>query len=134
MAQVRDANLKDKLDFRLRFSEDKLALAKILLQNNKANDAVLYAYLTIFYAMRAFLVHGEHDSDNFEEILSLYEKYYKEKAPFSLDISPILERSLNFKQQMSQDDSAVIPLEEARQCIDYAGQVLQEVKNYINKG
>lgn len=134
MSQVSDANLQNKLEFRLRFSEDKLALAKILLQSEKANDAVLYAYLTVFYAMRAFLIHSDDDSDNFEEIISLYEKYYKEKAPFSLDISSILERSLGFKQKMSHNETAMIPLEEARQCVEYAGQVLQEVKNYINKG
>ncbi len=123
--------LKEKLQFRIKFSEDKLAVGKLLLKNNKANDAVLYGYLSIFYAIRALLIHDDRDSDDFQEIIALFEKYYGDQAVFTLDIPNIMKNSKDFRDKIESDETVVIHIQDAEQCLEYAEKVLQQVKSHL---
>jgi uncharacterized protein (UPF0332 family) len=76
--------------FRAEQSHEKMVLSRNLLQKGDYLNALIQAYLSIFYSVRLLLLDDSNDSDDFNRIIELSKRYYNPTGWISLNMSELL--------------------------------------------
>ena len=120
--------MMDKIrEFRLKQSEEKIGIAKHLLSKGDCKNAVVQAYLSIFYATRILLLDKGQDSDDFEKIVELSRAYFQPSGWLSMDIGSLLEQGRTYHDQMDKNCLGDISQDEVKKFIENAELVRERV-------
>lgn len=122
-----DEPIQQTLKFRISQSEEKLKLAAIMLSKEQYNDAVIYSYLSMFYSVRVLLLNRTGDTDDYEKILDLAEKYYDPSGWTSIDVISLLKEAKAFKEKIEETPGIKITKDDGEKFYNKAVAVLQEV-------
>ncbi|HNR89325.1 MAG TPA: HEPN domain-containing protein [Spirochaetota bacterium] len=126
-----EASTEKTIHFRLEKSQEKLVQSDLMLQKGLYNDALLYSYLSMFYAIRVLLINHETDSDDEERIMKLAEQYFEPAGWESIDVIAVLKESKKFKDSIEKTPGIKIGREEADRLYRNAEQILAEVKRTV---
>jgi uncharacterized protein (UPF0332 family) len=114
-------------EFRLKQSEEKIAIAKRLFAKGDCRNAVVQAYLSIFYAARILLLEQGEDSDNFDKIVELSRKYFQPSGWLSVDIGTMLEQGRSYHEKIEKNCLGEVELTEVKQFIENADKIREAV-------
>lgn len=114
-------------EFRLKQSEEKLAIARRLFDKGDCRNAVVQAYLSIFYSARILLLEQGHDSDDFEKIVELTRAYFQPSGWLSVDLGTLLEQGRSYHDKLETNCLGDIDQTEVKQFLDNAGKVREAV-------
>lgn len=126
-----DPSLDKTIHFRLEKSTEKLEQAELMLQKGLFNDALLYSYLSMFYAIRVLLINHDVDSDDEERIMNLAEQYFEPAGWESIDVVAVLKESKQFKDRIEKSPGVRITREEADRFYRNAAHINHEVKRIM---
>ena len=110
-------------EFRLKQSSEKIDIAKRLLGKGDCGNAVVQAYLSLFYSVRLLLLDKNEDSDDFEKIVDLARKYFQPSGWLSVDAGTLLEKGRSYQDRMEQKCKDPVPDTEAKSFIDNAEKI-----------
>ena len=119
--------IEKKMNFRLEQSREKLDLSRVMLDKGCFNDSVIYSYLSLFYSVRALLIKQNEDSDDYDTMLELLDRYYEPSGWSSLNIPGILKESKGFSEQAEKSSGIHVTKDDAERMHRNAERVLDEV-------
>ncbi|MGL4369604.1 MAG: HEPN domain-containing protein, partial [Spirochaetota bacterium] len=90
-------------EFRLRQSSEKIDIAKRLLSKGDCSNAVVQAYLSLFYSVRLLLLDKNEDSDDFEKIVELARKYFQPSGWLTVDAGTLLEKGRSYQDRIDRN-------------------------------
>ena len=114
-------------EFRLKQSEEKLAIARRLFDKGDCRNAVVQAYLSIFYSARILLLEQGHDSDDFEKIVELSRAFFQPSGWLSVDLGTLLEQGRLYHEKLERNCLGEIEQTEVKQFLENAGKVRDAV-------
>lgn len=114
-------------EFRLKQSDEKIGIAKKLFEKGDYGNAIVQAYLSIFYAARVVLLEKGQDSDDSEKIVTLSREYFQPSGWLSIDIAALLEKGRTYHDQLEKNCLGTIPKDEVKQFIDNAVKIQMEI-------
>ncbi len=124
-------NKKEYIALRLGLAEDKIKVAKLLLDNNEYRDAISRAYYAVFYAAKAFLLSKDQDPSSHKGVDILFRKFCtahkKPDVSFAKMLSVMREARLNADYK----EKTTISFEDAREAIDMAASFIKEIESLI---
>lgn len=127
-----DADLLKRQNFRIEQSETKLRSADRMIKNNNFNDAVVFSYMAMFYAMRTLLLEEDIDTDNISKIIEIYKKYYDQTIWAGVDIVAIIRECKQYKDEIEQASGTIVTGKEAKKYFESASSILEEIKAIIS--
>ena len=116
-------NAEKTREFRLKQSSEKIDISKRLLQKGDCKNAVVQAYLSMFYSVRILLLEKNEDSDDFTKIVELARKYFQPSGWLSVDIGTILEKGRSYHDSMSNNCLEEISSDETKGFIETAEKI-----------
>ncbi len=126
-----DPSQRKKIAFRLQQSEEKLRLSTLMLRKSHFNDSLLYSYLSLFYSIRILLVEKGEDSDDYNRIHELTEKYFNPTGWTGVHISDIMKEAKEFKDKIEENPGMKVTKSEAEKFNKNAAMVLEEIKSQL---
>jgi uncharacterized protein (UPF0332 family) len=126
-----DSSIDKTIHFRLEKCKEKLDQSELMLDKGFYNDALLYSFLSIFYAIRLMLIDHDVDSDDEEKILEIAEHYYEPAGWDLIDVVAVLRESKKFKDRIEKTPGITVSREEAERFFKNAQQVYTEVSKKI---
>jgi uncharacterized protein (UPF0332 family) len=120
-------------DFRIEQSKEKLKLSSIMINRGLYNDAITYAYLSMFYAVRILLIDKNNDSDNYDKIIELIEIYYEPSGWTTLNILPIVKETKEYKDSIDSDISVKVSRADAERFYKNAEDIFEKILSLTSK-
>ncbi|MDY6969615.1 MAG: HEPN domain-containing protein [Spirochaetota bacterium] len=122
-----DEYLKNKIDFRLKQSREKLRLSSIMFKKGLNYKSLVFSYLAMFYAVRLLLINSKVDSDDHTKIIELIRGYLEPKGWISIEVFQSLQQTNNSDVKTENDLDNQVSKEKAEEFLTNAGLVLEEV-------
>lgn len=123
-----DNELQKKRQFRIEQSEEKLRISEQMIKRTNYNDAVVFSYLAMFYAMRTLLLEKHTDTDNISKIIEIYEKYYSQTVWADIDIVAVIKECKQFKDKIENTPGIIVSKDDANKYFNSAQSILKEIK------
>lgn len=114
-------------EFRLKQSEEKIGIAKRLFDKGDYGNAIVQAYLSIFYSARVVLLEKGQDSDDSDKIVTLSREYFQPSGWLTMDITALLQKGHTYHAQLKKNCLGTISKEESKQFIDNAVAIQKEI-------
>jgi uncharacterized protein (UPF0332 family) len=86
----------------------------------------------MFYSVRILLIEKNVDSDDYEKILELIEKYYEPTGWMDVNIIEILSEAKVYKEKIEKDKGVLISKDEADKFLNNANLILKQVLKISN--
>lgn len=123
-------NIEKTRQFRFDQSKDKLMLAKGLYKKGDYSNSLIQSYLSLFYSVRILLLDKDSDSDDFEKITSLAERYLQPAGWISFDIAAVLREGRLHKQRLEMQLSVDVNENDAKRFVEQAETVFKEISSH----
>lgn len=104
-----------------------------LLENKSFIGATNRFYYAAFYAARALLATKELDSSKHTGVISLFNQHFVKTNIMKLEVSKILQKSFEIRQDTDYEDFAEIAAEEVICLREEVSIFIKEVENALNK-
>jgi uncharacterized protein (UPF0332 family) len=122
------------IEFRIHQSRDKLNLSESLIKRGMYNDSITCSYLSIFYSARVLLIHSDRDSDSYDDIINIFENYYKPAGWLSTDILAVLKESKNYRDIAESGRGITVSKDDAEKFYNTAKNLLDDVIRNVPPG
>ena len=122
-----DEYLKNKIDFRLKQSREKLRLSSIMFKKGLNYKSLIFSYLAMFYAVRLLLINSNVDSDDHTKIIELIRGYLEPKGWTSIEVFQSLQQTNDSDDTIEDNLNNQVSKEKAKELLTNAELVLNEV-------
>ena len=112
-------------------ADEDLETARILLDKDKCRAANNRAYYAIFHCLRAVLALDKYDSSKHSGIISEFRKKYMKEHILPIEISKIIDRAFDIRNDSDYEDEFVADRGETIQQIKDAEYVLNTIGEYL---
>jgi len=120
-------NAEKTREFRLKQSSEKIDISKRLLMKGDCKNAVVQAYLSLFYSVRLLLLDKNEDSDDFNRIVELARKYFQPSGWLSVDIGTMLEKGRDYHDSLTNNCLGDITQNETKGFIEAAEKIRESI-------
>ncbi|HEY4715605.1 MAG TPA: HEPN domain-containing protein [bacterium] len=123
--------IKTLSNYRIERAEETFRDAELLLQNNSLKSALNRFYYSAFYAARALLATKGLDSSKHSGVISLFNQHFVKTGIMKIEISKILSKSFEIRQDSDYEDFISISKEEVVKLRDGVKIFIEECKNIL---
>ena len=124
-------NIKALAKYRLEQSDESLAAASILFQQDIFRRSVNNAYYAMFYAVMALLAIKTMETSKHGGAISLFDREFVKTGIFSKYFSQWLHRAFDLRQRCDYEAQFTVSKEDARITLTAAEEFVAKVKSVI---
>lgn len=123
--------MNDEQREKLEFADEKVSTARLLLKNQKFEDAVSRAYYGMFHSAKALLLEKDSDPKTHSGTASELGKLFRKELgkEMTRDFSRIQEK----RQRADYGELKDISSEEAEKVVEKAGSFVSKIKNILKE-
>jgi len=121
----------DLARYRLTDAKEKLASAKILLQENHFKDSLSRSYYAMFSAVRALLALKELDSSKHSGIISLFNQHCVKINLVDSSFGRMLRKAQYSRERSDYGDYVLVTFDEAQKQLDNAEKFIEEIERVL---
>ena len=118
-------------NYRIQNAEETLATACDCLEKKRYKDCINRSYYAAFYAIKAVLALEETDFKRHKDVVAYFNHKYVAGDIFSRNIGKALGRLKRKREASDYDDFYVASYEETIEQLNYAKDIIGEVKKYV---
>lgn len=123
--------LTPEVEAMLARARDKLQVARLLLEGEAWSDAASRAYYAVFDAVSALhLAHGKTFSTH-SQLIGMFNKEFVLTERFPKEFTSALARLFEDRQSGDYDVLSTLTEQDARQDVDYAANIIDAIKTYL---
>lgn len=128
-----DKKVQSLLKGYLSKAEEKLKMAKKLLENEGYDDATSRAYYSSFHAAQAVLLTEDLSANTHQGLLNLFGLHFVKTGKFANRFGKMLSNLKDDRENGDYEIYSAIDKESAEQAINEADEFLKEAKRYLAK-
>lgn len=126
------AEVKAIVKYRLEQAEEALKDATLLLNSGGSFRSVINrSYYTMFYAILALIVVKGTGSVKHIGVISIFDKEYVKEGIFPKEMSKLLHKAFNLRQESDYKEFIIILKEDAEQIKKGAEEFLDRIKSHL---
>lgn len=125
--------MNDILLYRIQQAEDSLNDADILYNSGGSHRSIINrSYYAMFYAVLALFVEKGTGRSKHSGVISIFDREYVKTGIFDKELSKLLHRAFNLRQESDYKEFNMISKEEALEIKTGAKDFLSRVKTYLS--
>ena len=121
----------DLARYRLTDAREKLASAKILLQEKHFKDSLSRSYYAMFSAVRALLALKELDSSKHSGVISLFNQHFVKTNLVDASFGRMLRKAQYSRERSDYGDYVLVTLDEAQKQLNNAEKFIEEIERVL---
>ena len=121
----------DLAKYRLQNANEKLDVAKLLIDNLKYKDSINRSYYAVFDAMRAVLALDGVDFKKHSAVISHFRQHYIKTGIFNTELSDIAGNAFHIRAQSDYEDFFIVSADEAVGQYEDAKRFVHEISGYL---
>ena len=121
----------DLARYRLTDAKEKLASAKILLQEKHFKDSLSRSYYAMFSAVRALLALKELDSSKHSGVISLFNQHFVKTNLVDASFGRMLRKAQYSRERSDYGDYVLVTLDEAQKQLNNAEKFIEEIERVL---
>lgn len=125
-------DVKALITYRLEQAADAMQAAETLLKVQLWRDAVSRAYYAAFYTVLALLVLKGLGTSKHSGAIALFDREFVKTGVFSKELSQILHRSFDMRQEADYEELALMDEVEAKKAVSQSHKFVLEVSAYLS--
>ena len=126
-----ESSIETLAKYRFESSKEALEDAKIMFENGRYKNALNRAYYAIFHAMRSVNSLKGFDSSKHSGVIAFFNQTYVKEGIFPKDMSRIIRRASESREQADYLDFFVASREDAEKQIQRAELFQNAIKAYL---
>jgi uncharacterized protein (UPF0332 family) len=128
-----ERSIRDIVNYRIEEAEESLKDAGILFSSGGSFRSVINrSYYTMFYATLAVIAEGGAGRSKHSGVISIFDREYVKTKIFPKEMSKLLHKAFNLRQESDYREFNIITKEEAQTIMKGAEDFLTKVKSYLN--
>ena len=126
-----DGSLTDLSKYRLARAKEDLQTAESNFQEKSYRASVNRSYYAIFHALRAITALDQFDSSKHSGIIAYINQHYVKTGIMDKSFSKIVDKAFRYREKADYEDFFVVVIEDAKDQLDKAEQLIQVVEDYV---
>ena len=123
---------RELCDYRMQNAEETLETACDCMNNRRYKDCINRCYYAAFYAIKAVLALERKDFKRHKDAVAYFNQNYVAKETFPKSIGKALGRLKRKREASDYDDFYVASYEETMEQLEYAKEIVTEIKKYVS--
>ena len=124
---------KDVINLMLQKAGEKLTTAEIDFRNERYDDSISRAYYAVFHAVSAVLLSKGFHFSTHSQVIGNFNKEFVKTGIFPQSFTKIVQRLFEERQIGDYDIESEITINEAKQSINDAAEIINAIKEYLSK-
>ena len=124
-------NRIDLMNYRLESSQEKLEIAKLLLDAGHYKDSISRSYYALFAAVRALLALDGKDFSKHAGVIAYFQKEYIKTGRLNTKFSKYLSGAFRIRSNVDYADFYVVSVKDAQEQYDRAVEMCEAIREYL---
>ena len=124
---------KDLCLYRIAQAKETIQSAELCLDNHFFKDTINRSYYASFYAVKAVLATDGVDFKRHKDVVAYFNQNYVAKETVTKTMGRMLSRLQKKRESSDYDDFYSASFDEAREQLESAKQIVNEIEKYIDK-